>query len=68
MNYHIDIDAIASSAILSYRNDEEKDIREAPMTDIADYAAAAVHDFMEDFIEEMTQTLSDLVEQEIQGW
>ncbi len=68
MNYHIDIGDIASAATWAYRNDEEKDLREATMTDIADYAAAAVHDFIEDFIEEMTQTLSDLVEQEIQGW
>jgi len=67
VNYHIDIKEIVENAKANYRDDEGCELDEAPMTYIADYAAWAVNDFIEDFIEEMRQDLCDIVEQDIAG-
>jgi hypothetical protein len=67
MKIFIDIKAIAEEAAHAYRRDGDCELEYAPMVDIADCAASAVSDYLDNLHADLFDQLVDLVEQEIQG-
>jgi hypothetical protein len=66
MKIIIDIEAITTDAKDDYREDEQADLADAPMTDIHDYSSNAVQSYLDNLMAELQQSLTDIIEQEVQ--